>query len=71
MRVKIFHIRRFKYSKIVKFYKREIYIIYMIAVSRSMSDEKTQAEKDIFDTNQEVTKQEKTEMLSGAEATTK
>jgi signal transduction histidine kinase len=36
-----------------------------------MSDEKTQAEKDIFDTNQEVTKHEKTEMLIGAEATTK
>src|ERR671921_1349627 len=36
-----------------------------------MSDEKTQAEKDIFDTNQELTKHEKTEMLIGAEATTK
>src|SRR5919112_6412298 len=36
-----------------------------------MSDEKTQAENDIFDTNQEVTKHEKTEMLIGAEATTK
>jgi two-component system, OmpR family, sensor histidine kinase VicK len=36
-----------------------------------MSDEKTQAEKDILDTNQEVTKHEKTEMLIGAEATTK
>src|SRR5215210_7469573 len=36
-----------------------------------MSDEKTQAEKDIFETNQEVTKHEKTEMLIGAEATTK
>ena len=36
-----------------------------------MSDEKTQAENDIFDTNQELTKHEKTEMLIGAEATTK
>src|SRR5919112_3023651 len=36
-----------------------------------MSDEKTQAENDIFDTNQELTKQEKTELLIGAEVTTK
>src|ERR671918_2796968 len=36
-----------------------------------MTDEKTQAENDIFDTNQELTKHEKTEMLIGAEATTK
>jgi two-component system, OmpR family, sensor histidine kinase VicK len=36
-----------------------------------MSGEKTQAEKDILDTNREGTKHEKTEMLRGAEATTK
>jgi two-component system, OmpR family, sensor histidine kinase VicK len=36
-----------------------------------MSGEKTQAEKDILDTNREGTKHEKTEMFIGAEATTK
>ena len=49
-----------------------IYNLYDNSISNQMSTEKTHAEKDILHTNQEGTKKhEQTEMLIGAEVTTK
>jgi two-component system sensor histidine kinase VicK len=48
-----------------------IYNLYNSTIPDQMSTEKTQAEKDISYTGEEGTKHEKTEMLIGAEATTK
>jgi two-component system, OmpR family, sensor histidine kinase VicK len=61
----------FRYNKIIMFSERYIYNSYDISTS-SMSTEKIHAEKDILHTNQEGTKKhEQTEMLIGAEVTTK